>query len=253
MTDGFLAANKNHVTFSLAPDELVIKRGAIKKEDALKLVFRVRCLLEAKGYRPVEQNETADFKVTVQGRISKSRVDEADGGRAINAGGGKFTTARIGVTLFEYLPIASASVVAAGGATWSGKAVGAHKVQIDDINVVLGCQSPLGRIVGQFPDCLLRDPVGDQAARDLGLQLDIRTRGGQHFYPMLVEVQDQARADREGLRKGDTLMEINGKSLEDRSYREVMNMFADGLAATKPLKLKIWRDGWLTLNIPTQD
>lgn len=243
-------------TFTVVPasqlsPETKLKEGVLETQ----LLFQLRNAFEASGYRFVKPDASPDFIVTLDGNISYKEKHvptqtvtvpvwvpgetiitqtTRTGSVAGDPGGISFSTIQLpshyvyqpetrgGYTTGMYYP--TFNITAYDGKNrrkvWEGNGTGASKN--GDLRVA--GQFVLRDMLKQFPRCACwkeRYPTGSGRT---GLQFHVLTFEGNDYYPMLLPPAAGTPAADAGLREGDVILVINGASMQNKSFAEVMDL-----------------------------
>lgn len=246
----------SYKTFTVVPasqlsPETKLKEGVLETQ----LLFQLRNAFEASGYRFVKPDASPDFIVTLDGNISykekhvptqtvtvpvwvpgetiitqTTRTGSVAGDPArtsfstIQLPGGYVyqPETRGGYTTGMYYP--TFNITAYDGKNrrkvWEGNGTGASKN--GDLRVA--GQFVLRDMLKQFPRCACwkeRYPTGSGRT---GLQFHVLTFEGNDYYPMLLPPAAGTPAADAGLREGDVILVINGASMQNKSFAEVMDL-----------------------------
>lgn len=246
----------SYKTFTVVPasqlsPETKLKEGVLETQ----LLFQLRNAFEANGYRFVKPDASPDFIVTLDGNISYKEKHvptqtvtvpvwvpgetiitqtTRTGSVAGDPGGTSFSTIQLpshyvyqpetrgGYTTGMYYP--TFNITAYNGKNrkkvWEGNGTGASKN--GDLRVA--GQFVLRDMLNQFPRCACwaeRYPTGSGRT---GLQFHVLTFEGNDYYPMLLPPAAGTPAANAGLREGDVILVINGASMQNKSFAEVMGL-----------------------------
>ncbi len=243
----------SYKTFTVAPasqlsPETQLKEGVLETQ----LLFQLRNAFEANGYRFVKPDASPDFIVTLDGNISfKEKYvpvqtvtvpvwvpSETIITQRIRAAGdpagttfsaihlpSRYTYRREtfgGYTTGMYYP--TFNVTAYDGKTrkkvWEGNGTGASKN--GDLRVA--GQFVLRDMLKQFPHCACWKEHYPAGGGRTGLQFHVLTFEGNDYYPMLLPPAAGTPAADAGLREGDVILAINGASMQNKSFAEVMGL-----------------------------
>lgn len=246
----------SYKTFTVVPasqlsPETKLKEGVLETQ----LLFQLRNAFETSGYRFVKPDASPDFIVTLDGNMSykekhvptqtvtvpvwvpgetiitqTTRTGSVAGDPArtsfstIQLPGGYVyqPETRGGYTTGMYYP--TFNITAYDGKNrkkvWEGNGTGASKN--GDLRVA--GQFVLRDMLKQFPRCACwkeRYPTGSGRT---GLQFHVLTFEGNDYYPMLLPPAADTPAADAGLREGDVILVINGASMQNKSFAEVMDL-----------------------------
>lgn len=246
----------SYKTFTVVPasqlsQETKLKEGVLEAQ----LLFQLRNAFEANGYRFVKPDASPDFIVTLDGNISYKEKHvptqtvtvpvwvpsetiitqtTRTGSVAGDPGGTSFSTIQLpghytyqretfgGYTTGMYYP--TFNVTAYDGKNrkkvWEGNGTGASKN--GDLRVA--GQFVLRDMLKQFPRCVCWKEHYPTGSGRTGLQFLILTFEGNDYYPMLLPPDANTPAADAGLREGDVILVINGASMQNKSFAEVMSL-----------------------------
>lgn len=269
------ASFKRYRTFAVVPRSSWTKAPEMNPIIEQQLLFLLRNTLEARGYMAVDVSENPDLIATAllissykesyvppesysvpvwnSGQTSTSNTQSSGNANAYGSGGyawgtysGNSTTttttpgywssqtyespARIEGSFFPVVRI-DVYDVASSKLVWTGTGVGASQ----NGDERRAGQALVVRVLGDLPKS-----SAARAVSSIGIGVLILTPDGNSFYPVVKSITAESLADRAGLEEGDILFSIDGESVANLPYAEVLPMLD---AATPGSELVIKRDG----------
>lgn len=243
--------------------------------DERRLLFMLRNAMETRGYRFVRLNESPDLLLTV--RVTAEPIPRvpqvieppelpADGlvpdpqatatllgdRAAASAWGSWQAAARFESPLPKYPPghgekeaggevltETRVSVAAIDAKTlrevWVGAGRGFSRTPDPHINSQLVLRSVIRRFpVGSTPELIIRPGVP-------GLEVDILTNDGTHYFPAVTGIRSGSPALRGGMKQWDMILALDAATTADQSYGEFRGRLV-GESGTN-LTMALWRNG----------
>lgn len=263
----------DYQTFSVFPQSLISENTKMNEILEKQVLFFLRNELESKGYKFVELNQRPDFLATVrvsskyettyvppQTVTSPRWVPE----RTITSystssgtlwGWGNYfgsststiyvpgymtteTYTRPGYTVGHFYPFAGISIY--DGETlervWLGTGAGAS----DSADVRVSSQFVIIHILAELPTA--STPYDFYPSRGtLSVNLGIFTIDGNNYIPTITRVVKRSPAQTAGLRQYDMILAVDGVSVVNKSFRDVLDLIEGSPGTTT--RLDVWRTG----------
>jgi len=256
---------ESYNTFSVFPLSLISEENKMNPILERQLLFSIRNVIEAKGYKFVQIDQKPDFLVTAgaDAKYKENYVPPSSitlpfwmPGKTITTYGNSFgnfnssygwgtwsgsskettyipgymttrTYARPGYTIGHFYPAAVIQVYDSKTLknVWMGSGAGTS----DNPDIRISGQFVLFSILKDFPKYSGPEIIKEKGM--IGIKYYICTNDGNSYFPTMLGLFDGMPAEKAGLKMYDMIVEVNGVSTLNKSFSEVMNLFR-GLPGT---------------------
>lgn len=118
---------------------------------------------------------------------------------------------------------------------WKGEAVGST----NQSDIRISSQLLLRNVIGEFPSSNFVSTPSENGIT--GILLLMYTLDGNNYYPTVVKVVENSPADKAGIKVGDVILRVDGKSTQNILTKKVLSMIT-GRPNTN-VTFQIWREG----------
>lgn len=111
---------------------------------------------------------------------------------------------------------------------WTGLGVGS----LHNGDVRISGQLVMATVLAHYPACPRRSSSGNSKSGKIGIHYSILTNDGNSYYPTVVKVIGASPAEYHGLRTGDMIVHVDGRSTINKPYSEIWEIL-DGAPGTE--------------------